>query len=143
MTEIFCVQNILFLKPQHIHFGKNTCTIKWIIIVLFWKMPCIMYIACNYWLNNHYYASTDDTKWFDEISPSFLLLWVSFAFLSFRISGCSWKKKLIIVTQWNWTSHTITVNLFLSFLTHFSLSFTFLTYETFLTRVNQQQCFYP
>lgn len=46
-------------------------------------------------------------------------------------------------TLWYWTSHTITVNLFLSFLIHFSLSFTFLTYETFLTRVNQQQCFYP
>lgn len=33
--------------------------------------------------------------------------------------------------------------LFLCFCTHFSLSFTFLTYETFLTGVNQQQCFYP
>lgn len=42
MTEIFCVQNILFLKPQHIHFDKNTCIIKWIIIVLFWKMLCIV-----------------------------------------------------------------------------------------------------
>ena len=42
MTEIFCVQNILFLKPQHIHFDKNTCIIKWIIIVSFWKMPRIV-----------------------------------------------------------------------------------------------------
>lgn len=42
MTEIFCVQNILFLKPQHIHFDKNTCVIKWIIIVSFWKMPRIV-----------------------------------------------------------------------------------------------------
>ena len=52
------------------------------------------------------------------------------------------EKKLIIVTHWYWTSHTITVNLKLCFLTHFSLSFTFLTYETFLTFANQQ-CFYP
>lgn len=42
MTEIFCVQNILFLKPQHIHFDKNTCVIKWIIIVSFWKMSHIV-----------------------------------------------------------------------------------------------------
>ena len=43
MTEIFCVQNILFLKPQQIHFDKNTCIINWIIIASFWKMPRIFF----------------------------------------------------------------------------------------------------
>lgn len=40
MTEIFCVQNILFLKPQHIHFDKNTCIIILSELLLFRFEKC-------------------------------------------------------------------------------------------------------
>lgn len=137
MTEIFCVQNILFLKPQQIHFDKNTCIINWIVIASFWKMPriflCTLFAATSKIIITMLLQTTPS----DLMKYLLVSCYFEFHLLSFH-SGSQVvpRKKLIIVTRWYWTSHTITVNLFLCFVTHFSLSFSFLTYKTFLTCVN-------